>query len=82
MRDSPLRNCCFDSSGVFAQLVRRKKLKPTEEAVLLELLRSGTTLGDFAEAKRNFMGLLRNNRTAALELLATVGARDQRLFCE
>lgn len=80
--DSLLFNCNFDKNGIFDSLIKRQKLKTTEETMILELLETDIDSVEVGEVTQNIMNLLRNNISAALKILELVGGHDKDFFRE
>lgn len=80
MNDSILFNYNFDNSSVFGSLIKKQKLKQTEEQMILEILQTGTDRVDLNEITSNIMNLLKNNIETALKILVIVNHHDLDLF--
>jgi PBP1b-binding outer membrane lipoprotein LpoB len=80
MNDTILFNHNFDNSSIFDSLIKKQKLKQTEEQIILEILKSDIDRVDLNEITSNIMNLLKNNINTALEILEIVNSHDIDLF--
>ena len=80
MNDSILFNYNFDNSSVFGSLIKKQKLKQTEEQMILEILQTDSDRVDLNEITSNIMNLLKNNIETALKILVIVNHHDLDLF--
>ena len=80
MNDSILFNYNFDNSSVFGSLIKKQKLKQTEEQMILEILQTDSDRVDLNEITSNIMNLLKNHIETALKILVIVNHHDLDLF--
>ena len=75
--DTILFNYNFDNSKVFDSLIKRQKLKSTEEIMILELLKSNIQNIKLENITSNIMNLLKNNVKSALKILKIANNFDK-----
>jgi hypothetical protein len=78
--DTVLFNYIFDNSSVFDSLIKRQKLKATEEVMIIEILKSNIQNINLDSISANIMNLLKNNLDTALKILILADEYDDQYF--
>ena len=70
----------FENISIFDSLIKKQKLKETEELMILEILKSDIDRVDLEGISHNIMNLLKNNIKTALKIMRIVNHYDPELF--